>query len=72
MIAELEKVMKRVNQLPVSEQNNIAFFWEQDLDSELEFDNKILNSIDKLRVLAQDALNEFHNGKTINKGFDEL
>jgi hypothetical protein len=65
MIAELEKVMKRVNQLPVSEQNNIAFFWEQDLDSELEFDNKILNSIDQLRVLAQDALNEFHNGTKV-------
>jgi hypothetical protein len=72
MIVQLENIIERVNILPMNQQNDLAYFWQQDLDSEIKFDSKISMTADKLMDIANNALNEFVTGKTINKGFDQL
>lgn len=72
MITQIENIMERVNLLPIKQQNDLAYFWEQDLDSEIKFDTKISLTAEKLSSIANSALDEFTSGKTFNKGFDQL
>lgn len=72
MTAQMEKVIERVSDLSDSQQDDLAFFWVQDLESEIGFDAKISETASKLAVLANKALAEFDSGKTINIGFDKL
>ena len=72
MLKQMENVISKVNKLPEDEQLRIAYFWEQELDSESDFDSKILNSVDKLSILAKAAIEEFEHGETVEKGFHEL
>lgn len=72
MIAQIENIIERVSLLPLNQQSDLAYFWEQDLNSEIKFDNKIAMTVDKLMDIANSALDEYAAGKTINKGFDQL
>ena len=72
MTAQAEKLFSTVDLLPEEFQDNLVFFWSEDLENETGFDRKLHDTSDKLSILAQDALKEFRLGKTINKGFDEL
>ncbi len=72
MIAQMENVMQRVSTLPINQQSDIAYFWEQDLESEIGFDAKIAQTVGKLSDLASKALGDFADGKTLKMGFDKL
>lgn len=72
MITEMENIIKKINELPEEVQTNIAFFLEQEIAAEEDFDKKISETSDKLSGLAQDALAEFERGETEEKGFDDL
>jgi len=72
MIAQVENLVMRINNLPVDMQKNLVHYWTDDIDNEINFDKKIFDTSDKLQILAADALNEFKSGKTFEKGFDEL
>jgi hypothetical protein len=68
----MQNIMEKVQNLPSEFQSNLAFFWEQELESEMGFDNKISNTADKLKKIADQAILEFNKGETINIGFDKL
>jgi hypothetical protein len=72
MLAQVENLFNRVNSLPEDLQINLAFFWDEEIEQEINFDKRISETSDKINILAQEALNEFKTGKTIEKGFDEL
>jgi len=72
MIAQMENVMQKVSTLPINQQSDIAYFWEQDLEGEIGFDAKIAQTVGDLSELASKALADFTNGKTLKMGFDKL
>ncbi len=65
MIAQMENVMQRVSTLPINQQTDIAYFWEQDLESEIVFDAKIDQTVGILADLANKALSDFADAKTL-------
>lgn len=60
MITELKEVIHKVEQLNEQEQRMIAKM----LEDELQWDNTLQNTQDKLTKLAQEALKEHQSGKT--------
>ncbi|MCX6148231.1 MAG: hypothetical protein NTW25_13435 [Candidatus Kapabacteria bacterium] len=72
MNIEVSELFKKVDTLPQDFQNNLAFFWNEDLKNEINFDKKLSDTSNILDSLAQIALKEFKEGKTVEKGFDEL
>jgi hypothetical protein len=72
MTYQVEKLFNRINTLPEELQENLVFFWSDDIENELNFDNRISETSDKLIILAQKALDEFSQSRTYEKGFDEL
>lgn len=65
MTTEMENIIKKINELPEEVQTNIAFFLEQELSDEENFDKKISETSDKLSKLAHEALEEFERGETV-------
>jgi hypothetical protein len=72
MLAQVVNLFNRVSSLPEVLQANLAVFWSDDIENEINFDNRIYVTSDKLKILAQEALNDFKSGKTLEKVFDEL
>jgi hypothetical protein len=72
MTEQTEKLFNKVSTLPEETQNNLAFFWNDDIRNEENFDNTIYNTSDKIELMAKEAVNEYKHGKTIQKGIDEL
>jgi hypothetical protein len=72
MVKNMQNVLDKLQKLPGQQQETISFFWEQELDEELGFDEKLENSIDILQALADKAVNEHIQLKTIQKGFDSI
>lgn len=60
MTAELEKVIKNLNQLPKEEQTAIAAL----IQDELLWELSLKNSASKLSSLAEEAIQEYQSGKT--------
>ncbi len=60
MIAELKEVIQKVEQLNDEEQRIIAKM----LDDELQWDNTLQSTQDKLAKLANEAINQHQSGKT--------
>ena len=60
MIAELKEVIHKVEQLDASEQLQIAKM----LKEELQWNETLNNTQDKLSILAKEALHEYKSGKT--------
>lgn len=60
MIAELKEVIQKVEQLNDEEQRKIAKM----LDDELQWDNTLKSTQDKLTKLANEAIKEHQAGKT--------
>ena len=63
MTQTLEKVIETAQQLPTSEQEELAQQWLDDL-REREWDKKLANSTDLLHELAKEAIADFRSGKT--------
>jgi hypothetical protein len=60
MVAELKEVIKKVEQLNVEDQRMIAKM----LDDELQWDNTLHSTQNKLAKLAREAIEEHQSGKT--------
>lgn len=60
MITELKEVIQKVEQLNDEDQRMIARM----LDAELQWDNSLKNTQDKLAALAKEALQEYQSKNT--------
>jgi hypothetical protein len=60
MIAELKEVLEKVGQLNNNEQKSIAKL----INEELEWENTLNKTQDKLATLAKEAIQEYQSEKT--------
>jgi hypothetical protein len=60
MTASLKKVIEKIKQLPLSEQNALAKM----LSEELQWQKSFAKSTNQLSALAEEALTEYKKGKT--------
>ena len=60
----LEKVIKKVSEMPASQQDEFASFMLAELESEERWDSLFLSSQDVLAKMADQALAEFRVGET--------
>jgi len=60
----LRKAIERLNQLPEDEQNLVAAWILEELESERRWEELFAASQDKLAQLADEALKEHHEGET--------
>lgn len=58
------KVIERLNQLPEDEQNLVAAWILEELESERRWEELFAASQDKLAQLAEEALKEHYEGET--------
>jgi len=72
MCEQVNILFRKVSSLPLDIQENLAFFWNKDIENEIDFDNTIFETSDKLTLLANEALGEYKSGKTEKIGMDEL
>lgn len=68
----LEKAFKKMSRLPEIEQNALARWILDEIDSEKMWDKKFAESEDALAKLALEALEEDEQGKAVNLDIDEL
>ena len=72
MTQSISTIFEKVSSLPPEVQDEIAMYWGDDLDSELQWDSTLKNSSAHLELLAEKALQDYKTGNAIRKGFDEL
>lgn len=72
MSNRLEQVVQRVSTLPIEIQDEIAEQWLEDIENEVGWQRTLQQPQDKLSKLAQEALRQSSQGKTLAKGFDEI
>jgi hypothetical protein len=72
MSSRLEQVVQRVSTLPIEIQDEIAEQWFEDIENEIGWQRTLQQPQDKLSKLAQEALRQSSQGKTLVKGFDEI
>ena len=68
----LEQAFKRASELTEVEQNVLAKWVMEELDSENKWDKAFAGSEDILEKLADEALNEYKQGKTKPLSLKEL
>ena len=72
MSSRLEQVVQRVSTLPIEIQDEIAEQWFEDIENEIGWQRTLQQPQDKLSKLANEALLQSSQGKTLVKGFDEI
>ena len=72
MTTKLEAVFKKVSAMPPEKQDLIADQLLAELEDESRWDQAFANSHDALDKLAEQALEEDRQGKTVAKGWDEI
>ncbi len=72
MTGLLEKAFKEVSKLPETDQNIFARWILAEMDAEKKWDKKFAESEDVLAQLAQEALKDDEEGRTIELDIDEL
>lgn len=68
----LEKAFKKASQLPEVEQNALAKWMLEELESTKEWDKTFAESENILETLADEALTEHRQGKTKNLDIGKL
>ena len=68
----LEEAFKKASELPETEQDSLAKWLLEELESEREWDRLFAQSQDALGRLAQKALEAHRQGKTKPMDFDRL
>ncbi len=68
----LEEAIKKASELPETEQDSLAKWLLEELESEREWDRLFAESQDVLGRLAQEALEAHKQGKTKPMDFDRL
>lgn len=64
MTKQMEQVIARVTSLPEEEQEYYATIFLEELEDERKWDESFVSSQDQLAKLADEALQEFEEGKT--------
>lgn len=72
MTTSLEKVFAKASSLPEAVQEQLAEQMLEDIEGELKWDQTLADSQGLLEDLAGKARRAQREGKTTNKGFDEL
>jgi len=72
MTVLLEKAFEEVSKLPKQEQNALAKWLLEQINAEQKWDEKFADSEDVLDKLADEALDEFKEGKTKKLESDKL
>jgi hypothetical protein len=72
MTTALAKVMAEANELPESEQDQLAWQIRAYLKSELKWDRQFSGSQAVLEKMAKRARDQKRKGRVLRKGFDEL
>ncbi len=72
MTAKLEAAFKKVSALLPEQQDQIADQLLADLEDEQLWDEKFARSQAMLEAMAAKALDNYRNGKTVSKGWDEI
>jgi hypothetical protein len=68
----LKKAFEQASRLPDRLQDEVAQELLEDIDGEVQWDDTLARSKDKLEKMADRALQEFRAGRTRKAGFDEL
>jgi hypothetical protein len=68
----LEQAFKKASELPETEQDSLAKWLLEELESEREWDRLFAQSQDALGQLAKEALEAHQRGKTKPMDFDRL
>lgn len=68
----LDSVFRKAASLPPALQDDLARQWLAELEDERRWEEKFAQSADAIDTLAERALREHAEGKTIAKGIDEL
>ncbi len=68
----LEEAFKKASELPESEQDSLAKWLLEELESKREWDRLFAQSQDALGRLAKEALQAHKQGKTNSMDFDRL
>ena len=68
----LEKAFTEATKLPEQEQDALATWILKELASEKQWTEQVASSLDVLAALADEALNEYHNGKSQELDPDRL
>lgn len=68
----LETLYEKAATLPPAMQDMFARQWLAELEDERRWDESFAKSADALDTLAEQALREHQQGKTIAKGIDEI
>lgn len=68
----LSKAFKKASELPDDSQNELAKKLIEEIEDELNWNKSFVNSKDKLTLMAEKAIKESEDIKTLKKGFDEL
>ncbi|HEY4330270.1 MAG TPA: hypothetical protein VGN88_11085 [Phycisphaerae bacterium] len=68
----LESVFQKAANLPPNLQDELARQWLAEMDDEQHWDQQFSQSADAIDTLAERALREHAQGKTLSKGIDEL
>lgn len=72
MTHQLEIAFKKASKLPEREQNTIARWLIEEINSDAKWDKLFANSEDQLETLAKNALKNFDNGKTDKLDINKL
>lgn len=72
MTTMLQEVFQKASRLPVHIQEMLAKELLREIEWEDKWDNTLKNSQSALDKLTLKAMKEYKEGKTVEKGFDEL
>jgi hypothetical protein len=72
MLNRFEKVIQKASTLPEEIQDEIVAQWLEDIENETNWQKTLQQPQERLSELAQKALRESAQGKTIVMGFDEI
>lgn len=68
----LQSLIEKANALPADLQERLAKQWLAELEDEQVWDDEFARSQDILDAMAERALKNHRDGKTIAKGWDEI
>ncbi len=72
MTPNFARIVEKASCLPEALQEDIASQWADDIENELKWQKTLEQPQPKLEQLALAALQEAAQGKTVEKGFDEI
>lgn len=72
MLNRFEKIIQKASALPDEIQDEMVEQWSEDIENEMNWQITLQQPQERLSELAQKALHESAQGKTVVMGFDEI